>query len=273
MKTNPYVAGLMLMLATALLALAIPAQRGPTAVAPRAEATAVVCNDTGPGNGARQGNAAGTCTGTCSVAATDTTPLVLSNEAQVALLFQIDEERMARELYTAFGAKWSLPPFANIPQAEARHEAVLRQLATRAGLTLPTAAAGTFDSGEVQKRYNALLALGSESADSALRVGAYVEEVDIADLNTLSATTDSPALNIAATALKAASGHHLQAFVGVLATRGFTYTPQVLTTDEYQAMPAAAGRGMGCGRGQGDGQGQGRGRGQGRGCANCPTRG
>jgi hypothetical protein len=260
MKTNYSVSGLALILAIAPWALAISAASDSTAVAPGAS-----------------------CNGTCALAAADATPLVLSADAQRALLFQIDEERMAGELYTAFGAKWSLPPFANIPKAEARHESVLRQLATRAGLSLPAAVAGRFDDAEVQKRYDALLALGLESADSALRTGAYVEEVDIADLNTLITTTDSPALKDAATALKTASGHHLNAFVGALAARGITYAPQVLKADEYQASLAAGGRGMGRGRGQGmgngqcnglgQGQGRGYGRGNGQGWGNCPNRG
>ncbi len=243
-----------LILALAPLALATAAQRGPAARG---------CQGAGQANGA--------CAGACAAVASDTAPLALGNQAQMALLFQIDEERMARELYTAFGAKWNLPPFANIPQAEARHEAGLRQLAARAGLAAPAAVTGRFDSAEVQKRYDDLLALGLTSADGALRTGAYVEEVDIADLNTLIATTDNAALKATATALKTASGHHLQAFVGVLTARGITYTPQVLKADEYQAMLAPAGGGAGRGMGRGQGQGRGWCGGQGRG--HCPLGG
>lgn len=247
MKTNPVSLRHLLILAFAPLALATPAQRGP----------ASNCSGT---------CTAGTATGeaACGLAAAETTPLALSVPARTALLFQIDEERMARELYTAFGAKWDLRPFANIPQAEARHEAALRQLATRAGLNLPSAVAGRFDDPEVQKRYDELLALGLQSADSALRVGAYVEEVDIADLNTLLATTDSAALKTVAMALKTASGHHLNAYVGLLQTRSITYVPQVLNADEYQTILARGHGGPGRGRGQGQGQGRGWGRGPGR---------
>ena len=254
MKPTSHFPRFVFVFAVAPLALAIAAQRGPAARGFQGS-----------------GNANGACAGACAIVASDPTPLALSNQAQTALRFQIDEERMARELYSAFGAKWDLPPFANIPQAEARHEAVLRQLATRAGMAAPTAVAGRFDSAEVQKRYDDLLALGLASVDSALRTGAYVEEVDIADLNTLIATTDNAALKDTATALRTASGHHLQAFVGVLAARGIAYVPQVLKADEYQAMLAAQGPGGGRGLGRGRGQGQGGCGGQGGG--NCPRRG
>jgi hypothetical protein len=131
---------------------------------------------------------------------------------------------------------------------------VLRALATRAGLAAPTAVAGRFDSAEVQQRYDALLALGLESADSALRAAAFVEEQDIADLQTLIGTTDNDALKAAAIALKAASGHHLNAFVGVLAARGITYLPKVLKADDYEAIVGQTSRGMGRGRGHGRGR-------------------
>lgn len=206
----------------------------------------MTCTGTGVGNAS--------CPGVCTSVTADATPLTLSPAAQAALRFQIDEERMARELYTAFNAKWGLQPFANIPRAEMQHEAVLRQLAVRAGVVAPTAIAANFDTTEVQLRYNDLLALGLESADSALRAGAFVEEQDIADLNTLIATTDDAALKEAATALKVASGHHLQAFVGVLAARGVTYVPKILSADEYQAILENDHRGIGMGRRQGFGR-------------------
>jgi len=250
MKINSCSLGLILGLALAPLALAAPAQRGPAAGGPNSTAG----NDCTPGSMACAAVCDASCPGVCATVTADTTPLALGTTAQAALLFQIDEERMARELYTAFGAKWGLQPYAQIPTAEARHEAVLRQLVSRAGIAAPTAATGRFDSEEVQKRYDALLALGLESADSALRASAFVEEQDIADLQALIATTDNLSLQQAATALKTASGHHLNAFVGVLAARGITYEPKVLNPDEFEAIVVSASRGMGRGRGRGPGR-------------------
>ncbi len=235
MKTKSFV--LFLAGATGALAANAPANRSALAGPP-----------TAPG-----GPATVACDGPCAVLATATTPVALGTAAQSALLFQIDEERMARELYTAFAEKWGLRPFQHIPQAEARHESILRQLATRAGLTVPAAVAGRFAAAEVQQRYDALLALGLESADSALRAGAFVEEQDIADLRALLATSDSAELKQIVAALEQASGHHLGAFVRLLTARGVTYTPQVLAPDDFAKLSAAApghgggGRGMGLG--------------------------
>ncbi len=177
---------------------------------------------------------------TCTVSSNATAPLALSAATRSALLFQIEEERMARELYAEFGAKYDLTVFKNIVRAETKHEAVLRQLAARAGITVPQAVAGTFSSSEVQQCYNALLILGHESADNALRAGAIVEEQDIADLRELASATDSPDLRQLVAQQEAASGHHLNAFVRNLSARGITYEAQLLTSEEFEALTTKA---------------------------------
>lgn len=251
MKTCSCSWTLLLVFAFAPAAFAAPAQRGPASQAGQGRASGDCLN---PCDGTGPGSATCASAGTCAVAATDVTPLTLTPAAQAALLFQIDEERMAGELYRAWGAKWGLAPFAHIPLAEARHEAVLRQLATRAGLALPAAVPGQFASAEVQKRHDDLLPLGLASADGALRAAAYVEEVDIVDLRLLVGATDSAALQEVAAMLETASGHHLGAFAGLLAARGVTYVPQLLPAADYQAILERRG-GMGRGRGWGRGRG------------------
>jgi hypothetical protein len=193
--------------------------------------------------------------GDCNALLTDTSAVVLGEQARSALLFQIDEERMARELYAAFGEKWDLRPFRNIVQAESRHEAVLRALAKRAGLGLPETVAGRFSTAAVQERYDTLLVRGLQSAQAALQTGALVEEQDIADLRVLAKSTDNVELRQAVAALERASGHHLSAFVRNI---GAGYTAQVLpaadvialTSQNEQGNPSAARSGGGrCGRG------------------------
>lgn len=196
--------------------------------------------DRGQGRGWGKGPAKD-CAGVCAVQAESTAPLTLSASAQAALRFQIDEERMAGELYRTFGEKQEVMPFRNIPRAEARHRQLLENLATRAGLAAakPTTA-GHFETPAIQARYDALLARGQASPIEALQVGALVEEQDIADLRALAATTDSPELKAATTALEQGSRHHLNAFVRNLRARGIDYVAQVLTPAEVAEITAAA---------------------------------
>lgn len=197
----------------------------------------------------RAGNRNPAClAGNCPVG-TATTPIVLGEKARDALLFQIEEERMARELYTEFGKKHGLWVFDNIAKSEARHEAVFAQLAVRAGITPPVSSPGVFASKEVQARYDALLKLGIATPEAALRVGAFVEEQDIADLRELAAAGDSAELKLAVSNQEKASGNHLGAFVRNLAARGITYEAQVLSASELSTLVSKApGAGNGGGR-------------------------
>ena len=71
-----------------------------------ASSSPVIASPTGRGCGAD---------GACAALPASTAPLDLSQAARTALQFQIDEERMARELYTAFGAHWDLRPVTRRP--------------------------------------------------------------------------------------------------------------------------------------------------------------
>lgn len=177
---------------------------------------AVSVSAAGPHRQGRSGGcpAGGKEGGACAGADSEGATVELTPAAREALLFQIEEERMAEELYRELGKKWGARPFARIPQAEAHHAAMLRALAQRAGLAVPEAVAGVFASAVIQERHDSLLARGLVSEAEALAVGAAVERQDIADLKTLIASTDSAELKQLAQALEAASERHLAAFTG-----------------------------------------------------------
>jgi hypothetical protein len=196
-----------------------------------------------PGCGAGRG-AGADCAGACARLGVSTEPLVLSDAAHAALQFQLDEERMAGELYLALGEKHAAQPFRNIPRAEARHRALLENLATRAGLPArPAPERGHFATAVIQARYDTLLARGQVSLIEALKVGALVEEQDIADLRALAATTDHPELKAAIAALERGSRHHLNAFVRNLRARGVEYEAQVLPPAELSQLTTTRGGG------------------------------
>lgn len=195
-----------------------------------------------PGRGCGQGPGNG-CARAGAVQSDSTAPIVLGDAAHAALRFQLDEERMAGELYLALGEKHAAQPFRNIPRAEARHHGLLQALAIRAGLTVsPTAGAGRYETAEIQARYDSLLARGGASLIEALKVGALVEEQDIADLRAFAATTDHPEVRAAIAALERGSQHHLGAFVRNLRANGVDYEAQILPSAEVERL-TSAGRG------------------------------
>ncbi len=136
------------------------------------------------------------------------------------ILFSIDEERMARDVYDALYAQTGLTIFDNISDAEQTHyDAILNYainlgIDTSALLTTP----GTYLNPEVQTMYNDLIALGSQSTADALSVGKTVEEVDIADLKAMIDASPITSLDAVYTNLLSGSYNHLDAFNAQIAT-------------------------------------------------------
>lgn len=157
---------------------------------------------------------------------------------------------MAHDLYVAAAAQWPMSVFQRLALAEAQHEAALTQLAASIQAPLPAAQPGVYATAELQQMYAALLPLVNGSLTGALKAGALVEETDLADLRRLRATaTDEPTQQVLLN-LEQATARHLTAFARQLAFQGVTYTPEVLTPDEYAAVLNTTGLGRrGGGRG------------------------
>jgi hypothetical protein len=171
----------------------------------------------------------------------------LSADEKAGLLFMVEEEKMAHDLYVALGAVaraegWALPIFDNIARAETVHADAVLRLLTNYGVDAPAASlpAGEFLNADLQALYDSLLAEGSTSRTAALTAGALVEETDIADLNARIATSEHAAISRVYSSLHRGSTFHLQAFVRLLdRLDGVTYAPQVLADAEYAAALAA----------------------------------
>ncbi|MCA9062050.1 MAG: DUF2202 domain-containing protein, partial [Planctomycetaceae bacterium] len=161
-----------------------------------------------------------------------------------------EEEKLARDVYTRLAQSTNLPIFRNIAQAESQHMHAVAQLAQASGMNdVP----GVFSNPEYQRLYDSLVAAGNTSPLDALRVGARIEEMDIADLQRMIARTNDPRTQQVLTNLLRASGNHLRAFTSQLSVGGAGYTPQILSQADYDQIINAAGNG---GNGQG-GQGSG----------------
>lgn len=171
---------------------------------------------------------------------------VLSEVESATLLFMREEEKLARDVYLKMYELWATPVFAMIANAEQRHmDAVLSRIEAYQ-LADPIQEDGTFTNPELQSLFTSLIEKGSSSQNDALRVGALIEEMDIADLAEALVETDQTDLIVVYTHLKRASENHLRAFIRQLALLGETYTPQHLsqkTVDEILQSPNSSGMG------------------------------
>lgn len=76
------------------------------------------------------------------------------------LLQMREEEKLARDVYTALYAQWQLPVFGNIIKSEQTHMDAVKNLLTTFGLPDPAAnqPAGVFTNPELQALYDDLVA-------------------------------------------------------------------------------------------------------------------
>ena len=150
----------------------------------------------------------------CAAAAEVSAAVPLSAAEKADLLYMREEEKLARDVYTAFYARYSLRVFSNIAASEQAHMDAIGRLLTRYGLADPTAgkAPGVFTNPDLQALYNDLIARGNQSLAEALRVGVLIEETDIADLQASLAHTTRADLRLVYTNLLRGSRNHLAAF-------------------------------------------------------------
>jgi hypothetical protein len=184
------------------------------------------------------------------------------------LLYMREEEKLARDVYTAMNQKWNIGIFANITKAEQRHMDAMNCLLQKYQLTDPVGnnPAGVFSNSTLQQLYNNLIAQGNQSAQAALTVGATIEDLDIADLLTRSNATDNADIKAVYNELTRGSRNHLRAFVNNLSNQGVGYTPAYITAVMFQdiiATPRETGNGI-CGACPNGGTGAGN-------CNNCPN--
>jgi hypothetical protein len=141
-------------------------------------------------------------------------PTYLTTTQKAQLKYLVEEEKLARDVYTYLSAQVTTRKFANIARSEQTHMNYIATLLTKYKLWNPTTnrKAGVFYNQEIQELYNTLTAEGSVGVVEAFGVGVKVEEVDIASLEELLLKTMPTDVKAALDLLLAASYNHLEAF-------------------------------------------------------------
>lgn len=169
--------------------------------------------------------------GTCDFSGT------LTEDEIAGIMEMREEEKLAREVYRAFYAQYNYRVFNNISKSENAHTSAVLNLIDGFGLTDPTPAADTeFNDPLFTELYAQLTEKGSASLVEALKVGAFIEEYDINDLQNLLETTENATVKKVYSNLLSASKIHLKAFTNALKLVKETYTPTVITVEEYNEI-------------------------------------
>ena len=159
-----------------------------------------------------------------------------------ALTYMVEEEKLARDVYTALYDTWSIPVFTNIAAAEQKHMNAIISLLDKYGLENPALLeAGQFVNPDLQTLYSNLVAAGQVNEEEALLVGATIEDVDIFDLNHELELVDNEDITRVFENLRRGSENHLRAFSALLTLYGYApYEAQFLTQAEIDEILAAS---------------------------------
>lgn len=162
----------------------------------------------------------------------------ISDLERDGLLFMREEEKLAHDVYTALYQEWNIPIFKNIARSEETHTNAIAALLDKYGITDPAqeTAAGVFVNPELQKLYTTLLNQGTQSRSDALRVGALIEDLDIADIQKRVGVTDNADVIFVYENLMKGSRNHLRSFTQQLSQEGVAYTPTYILEEEYTAI-------------------------------------
>jgi len=169
--------------------------------------------------------------------AVDAMPKADLNQSESdGILYMREEEKMARDVYWAFGDRYGLSVFDNIAEAEETHMNSVKVLMDKYDLEDPILEAGKFANPYLQALYDDLVEQGNSSVEAAPRVGAIIAETDIQDLLDRLAETDNEDIKMVYESLMRGSRNHLRAFVNNLERRGIEYSPEVLSQEEFDQI-------------------------------------
>lgn len=155
----------------------------------------------------------------------------LSTAERADLTFMREEEKLARDVYLALYERWGLTLFANISASEQQHMDAILMLLRKYRLPDPAAGrvVGEFSNDDLQILHDTLLAQGLTGDVAALKVGGFIEETDIRDLDDAMARANNADIDQVYARLQCGSRNHLRAFARVLeAVTGQAYQAQVL---------------------------------------------
>ena len=164
------------------------------------------------------------------------------------LLLMREEELFAHDVYNLFSGLYDLRIFSNITRSEATHAEAVLSLLNLFEIEDPAIGIeGEYKNETLQALYDELTEKGKVSIEEALKVGAYIEEVDIKDLADLMAETDNEDILLVYDNLMRGSRNHLRAFNRVLENYSVNYVPSVLSEEDFnEIISSDMERGNGC---------------------------
>ncbi|WP_148868749.1 DUF2202 domain-containing protein [Tenacibaculum adriaticum] len=153
-----------------------------------------------------------------------------------ALLFMLEEEKLARDTYSYLYGLWRIVQFSNIKSSEQSHMNAVANLLDLYNIDYTILEEGLFVNQDLQNLYNQFVIDGAIDQTKALQIGATIEDLDIVDLENNIKVTSNTAIISVFESLQCGSRNHLRSFVSAIEIFGEKYTPQYLTQEEYNSI-------------------------------------
>ena len=153
-----------------------------------------------------------------------------------ALLFMLEEEKLARDTYKFLNDLWNINLFSNIGNSEQSHMDAIINLLDANMIDYSILPDGEFFDTELQALFDQFEIEGSLSTENALHIGATIEDLDIVDLQEYIDATSNTDLKDVFGSLQCGSRNHLRSFVNSIENNGNYYVPQFLTQEEYNLI-------------------------------------
>ncbi|MDC7127175.1 MAG: DUF2202 domain-containing protein, partial [Spirochaetales bacterium] len=95
---------------------------------------------------------------------------------------------------------------------------------------------GVFNNTRLQNYYNDFINKGSNSITDASKIGAIIEDLDIADLQKVYSESENKEVKILYQNLMKGSRNHIRSFTAQLERYGENYKPQYISDDYYNKI-------------------------------------
>lgn len=129
------------------------------------------------------------------------------------LVYLIEEEKLAHDVYTVMYQKYGANVFGNILESESTHQGKVLVLLQARNIQDPRSTeVGVFKNAGLQNLYNSLIEQGNKSATDAYKAGVIIEEKDITDISNQLATAADQDVVTTLESLRSGSENHLRAF-------------------------------------------------------------
>lgn len=113
--------------------------------------------------------------------------LELSTEQKQVLAYLLEEEKLAKDVYTTLYNEWWNKKFANILKSETQHQSKIKDIADKYNIlnSLISDKIWVFQNQELSELYQQLINQWTQNEMEALKVGVIIEEKDIEDIKNM----------------------------------------------------------------------------------------